>query len=62
MVVYISLRIAFILNVLKFELQYEWTPPKILFCGYRILQLLCHTVEGAHDINRSQEWLELKFC
>ena len=34
-------------NVLKFELQYEWTPPKIFFCGHRVSQLFCHNVEGA---------------
>ena len=26
-------------GIYKFELQYEWTPPQIFFCGYRILQL-----------------------
>ena len=50
------------LNVLKFELPYEWTPPQIFFCGYRVLQLLCHNVEGAHDIKFSKKLLELKFC
>ena len=38
------------LNVLKFELQYEWIPPQLFFCGYRVLQLR-RNVEGAHDIN-----------
>ena len=42
---------CFNLNVLKFKLQYEWTSPQIFFCGYRILQLLCHILKGAHDIN-----------
>ena len=32
----------FNLNVLKFELQYEWTRPQIFFCAYRILQLFCY--------------------
>ena len=54
--------VYFSLNVLKFELQYEWTPPRKIFCGYRILQLFCHNVEGAHDIKCSQKYLELKFC
>ena len=31
--------VYFNLNVLKFELQYQWTPPQIFFCGYRALQL-----------------------
>ena len=44
-----------ILNVLKFELQNECTPPQVFFCGYRVLQLLCHNVEEAHDIKRSQK-------
>ena len=51
----------FNLNVLKFELQYELTPPQIFLCGYRVLQLLCHNVEGAYDIKCSEKWLELKF-
>ena len=28
----------FDLNNLKFEFQYEWTPPQIFFGGYRVLQ------------------------
>ena len=47
--------VYFSLNVLKFELQYEWTPPRRIFCGYRVLQLFCHNVEGAHDIKCSQK-------
>ena len=43
------------LNVLKFELQCEWTPPQIFFCGYCDLQLFCHNVEGAHDIKCSKK-------
>ena len=35
----------FNLNVLKFELASEWTPPQIFFWGYRVLQLLCLNVE-----------------
>ena len=54
--------VYFSLNVLKFELHYEWTAPRRFFCGYRILQLFCHNVEGAHDIKCSQKYLELKFC
>ena len=50
------------LNVLKFELQYEWTSSQIFFCGYRVLQLFCRNVEGAHDIKCNQKLLELKFC
>ena len=45
----------FNLNVLKFELQYEWTPPQMLLCGYHVLQLFCHNVQGAHDIKCSQK-------
>ena len=45
----------FDLNVLKFELQHEWTPPQIFLCGYRVLQLFCHNVEEAHDIKCSQK-------
>ena len=40
---------------LKFELQYEWTPSQIFSCGYRVLQLLCHNGEEAHDIKCSQK-------
>ena len=47
---------------MKFELQLELTPPQIFFCGYRILQLFCYNVEGAHDIKCCQKYLELKFC
>ena len=59
---YISLHTVFILNVLKFELQYEWTPLQICLCGYRVIQLFCDNVEGAHDIRYSQKELEMKFC
>ena len=52
----------FDLNVLNFELQYKWTPLQIYFRGYRVLKLLCHNVDGAHDIKFSQKYLELKFC
>ena len=31
MVQYTSLKTVLILNVLKFEFQYEWTPPQIFF-------------------------------
>ena len=51
---YISLKTVFNLNVLKFELQYEWTPPQIFFCGYALYNY-CHNVEGAHDIKCSQK-------
>ena len=43
------------LDILKFKLQYEWTPPQIFFCRYRVLQLLCHNIEGTHDIKCSQK-------
>ena len=42
------------LNVLKFELQYEWTPLQIFFRGYRVLQLFCQNVEGTNDFKCSQ--------
>ena len=32
----------FNLYVLKSELEYEWTPPQMFFCGYRVLQVLYH--------------------
>ena len=38
---------------LKFELQYNWTPPQLFFCWYRVLELFCHNVEEAHDIKCS---------
>ena len=46
----------FDLNVLKFELQYEWTASQIFFCRYRVLQLFCHNVEGTHVI---KNWLNV---
>ena len=52
----------FNLNVLKFELQYEWVSPQKFFCEYCVLQLLCHNVERAHDVKCSQKYLGLKFC
>ena len=54
---YMSLQtvFSFSLNVLKFELQYEWAPPQIFFCGHRVLQLFCHNVGGGHDITCSQK-------
>ena len=42
-------------TVLRLELQYYWTPPQIFICGYRVLQLLCHNVEGAYYIKCSQK-------
>ena len=42
-------------TILKFELQYAWMPPQIFFCGFRVLQLLCHNVEGVHDIKYGQK-------
>ena len=42
---YISLQSVFILNVLKFELQYEWNPPQIFFYGYRVLSYTEHYIE-----------------
>ena len=33
-----------------FELQSEWTPPQIFSYGYQVLLLICHNVEGIHDI------------
>ena len=53
---YISLETNFNVNVLKFELQYEWTPRQ------SVSQLHHHIVEGAHDIKCSQKKLGLKFC
>ena len=35
----------FSLNVLKFELQYEWTPIQIFYGGYCVFELLYHNVE-----------------
>ena len=49
-----KLQTYFNLNVLKFELQHDWTPQQKYFCRYRVLQLLCHDVEGAHDIKCSK--------
>ena len=51
----------FYFNVLKFELQKEWTPPQMFFCEYCVLHILCHNVQRAHDIKCSQKLLELKF-
>ena len=34
------LRLGTYLNILNFELQYEWTPPQIFFCENRVSQLL----------------------
>ena len=46
----------FNLNVLKFELQYEWAPPpQIFFCGYRVLQPFCNNVDRGHGIKCSQK-------
>ena len=45
-------------NALKIELQYQWTPPQIFFCRYRLLQLFSHNVEGAYDIECSLK----QFC
>ena len=47
---------------MKFELQYEWTLPQIFFCGYRVLLLFYHNLEGAHDIKCGEKQLEMKFC
>ena len=33
------------------------TTTNSFFCEYRVLQLFCHNVEGAHDIN--QVWSKL---
>ena len=43
---------------MKFELQYEWTPPQIFFYGYHVSQLFCHNVEEAHDVkyNKKKSW------
>ena len=54
----ISLQTVFILIKMfeiKFELQYEWTLPKIFSCGYRVLQLIYHNVEEVCDIKCSQK-------
>ena len=48
--------------MLKFELQYEWTPPQIFFFGHRVLQLFCHNIEGTHHIKgRIKQLLVLYF-
>ena len=39
---------------MKFNLQHEWTPQQIFFCGHRVLQLFCHDVEEDHFIKCSQ--------
>ena len=52
----------FTLLIFRFELQNEWTPPQIFFCGYRVFFIFCLNVEGAHDIKCSLKQLELKFC
>ena len=39
--------------LIKFELQHGLAPPQIFFCECRVLQLLCHNVERAHDIKCS---------
>ena len=41
--------------MLCFELQYEWTPPQVFFCGYSVLKLFCNNAEGANDIKFSQK-------
>ena len=41
------------LNILKFELHYEWTPSPVFFCGHQVLQLFSHNLEEAHDIKCS---------
>ena len=57
MVEYTSPYAAFIftfhLDILKFKLQYEWTPQQIFFCGHRVLRLVCHNVEADHASKRS---------
>ena len=47
-------------NVLKFELQYDWTPPQIFFCRHHVSQLFCHNVEGAHDIKWNWNFADFK--
>ena len=47
---------------MKFQLQYEWTPIQIFFCGYSVLQLLCHNVEGTHDIKCNKKLLDWNFA
>ena len=34
--------------------EFEWTPPQMLFVGYRVLQLFCHNEKGAHDAKCGQ--------
>ena len=54
---YISLQTVFIfnLNVLKFELQYEWTPSQIFFLWIWRFATIFQYAEGAHDIKCSQK-------
>ena len=41
---------SFCLYILKFELQYEWTPPQVFFCRSHILQLFYHKVEDPNAV------------
>ena len=40
---------------MKFNLQHEWTPQQIFFCGHRVLQLFCHNLAADHTIKCSQK-------
>ena len=43
------------LHILKFKLQYEWTPQQIFFCRHHVLQLFFHNVEADDAIKFSQK-------
>ena len=43
------------LKCFNVNLKIQWTRPQMFFCGNGVLQLLCHNVEGAHDIKCSQK-------
>ena len=42
-------------------MKYEWTPPHIYFCSYRVLELFYHNLEAPHDIKCSKIVETFKF-
>ena len=36
-------------------MKYEWTPSHILFCGYCVLELFCHNMEGPRKCSQKCE-------
>ena len=42
-------------------MKYEWTPPYIFFCSYRVLELFYHNVEAPHDTKCSKIVETFKF-